>query len=66
MENTSLQSLLDRYIAPEQKPMSDLYVNIENPREKKSILMASDEKILLNKELLLELEEIGVDYEIKK
>ena len=66
MENTSLQSLLDRYIDPEQKPMSDLYVNIENPREKKSVLMASDEKILLNKELLLELEEIGVDYEIKK
>lgn len=64
VENNALSAVLDEYIntSPEAK---SLYVNLENAKEKKSILMSSDERILLNRDLLLELEELGIGYEIK-
>ena len=65
MENGSLQALLDRYMDNRDEDARNLYINIENEKEHKSILLASTDRIVLNKGLLSELEDNDIHYAIR-
>ena len=65
VENGSLQALLDRYMDNRDEDARNLYINIENEKEHKSILLASTDRIVLNKGLLSELEDNDIHYAIR-
>ena len=66
LENEALTSVLDNYVTRNNREAKMLSVNLENQKHNRSLLMTSESNILLNKDLLLELDDIGVKYEIKK
>ena len=63
--NEQVEAVLDEYIRPGDKNGRSLYVSIENAKEQKPVLMSSPERIVLNRDLLLRLDELGVEYDIK-
>ena len=66
LENEALISALDNYVTRNDREAKMLSVNLENQKHNRSLLMTSESGILLSKDLLEELDVIGVKYEIKK
>ena len=66
LENEALISALDNYVTRNDRKAKMLSVNLENQKHNRSLLMTSESGILLSKDLLEELDVIGVKYEIKK
>lgn len=64
MENESLSAVLDDYIRTNDSEAKMLFMTLQNKQHNRSIPMSSSDRIILNKELIMDLEELGVDYEV--
>ena len=62
-DDTSL-SFLDDYLADDNSNAKSLFINIENEKHGRVISMASTAKINLSKDFLLELDDLGINYEV--
>ena len=62
-DDTSL-SFLDDYLADDNSNAKSLFINIENEKHGRVISMASTAKINLSKDFLLELDDLGMNYEV--
>ena len=61
-DDTSL-SFLDDYLADDNSNAKSLFINIENEKHGRVIPMASTAKINLSKDFLLELDDLGINFE---
>ena len=64
VENVSFQMLLDEHVKTGVAGAKPFYVNLENAKFGKSVLMSSKEQIVVDRNLLLELDEIGIGYDV--
>lgn len=65
INSDTLDALLDKYVKNEDDA-KNLYVTIENTKEHKPVQLTSVDKIMLSKDLLFELDENEITYEIRK
>ena len=64
VENVSFQMLLDEHVKTGVAGAKPFYVNLENAKFGKSVLMSSKEQMVVDRNLLLELDEIGIGYDV--
>ena len=64
MEGTALPTVLDKYMQKKGEEGHELYMNIENETQQKSVLMVSRDKIRLERKLLDELKDIDIAFKV--
>lgn len=63
-ENNSFQMLLDEYVHTGEEGAKPFYINLENAKYGKSVLLSSEQQMLVNRNLLIELDDMGISYDI--
>lgn len=64
-KNPDLISLLDLHVQEHTPTAKSLYVNLENKKTQRSIMLSSQMRISLDKDLLSALDDMQIGYEIK-